>query len=218
MPVRVSSRLVLAMTFIVVAGVCLTRTAHADFPITIEAGLLGGYYRFSEDSVLGRPLRDPNPNPYRDAQVIGVRLGLFPRCWSYIGLELEGVVLDPLVIKLRSLNAWRSHLFVQTPSLRFPLNTFFGLFAVAGLGAQYLQAEDIDPFFTDSNLVIHGGMGAKLSWDIDPFTIGLRFDARASLRPQIHSASMTGEWEIQGGAYLQFFPPPRTRSKRKDES
>lgn len=160
-----------------------------------DFGAFGGFHIFNDNNELG--VTDaPESETLDNAFTFGVRAA-----WVLVGLlDLEGeFAISPTNTSETSVDSvvfgWRAHALMHfTEGDLRP-------FAVLGLGALTSSSEDERVFSSDTDFVLHGGVGVKYQvqdhW-------GVRFDARLLLPPSSDNESLTTDAEFLLGVYKEF--------------
>ena len=160
-----------------------------------EVGGFVGAHLFNDDNELGVDDQNQAESP-KNSINLGIRVGyaLHP----LFNIEAELAVM-PTSTRLSetpvTIFGWRAHALIHFT------DTKFRPFAVLGAGFLTSSPRDQNDFRTDTDFVVHAGLGAKYevqnNW-------GVRGDVRLLLPPSTASEFVTTDWEFLIGLYKTF--------------
>ncbi len=164
-----------------------------------EFGAFAGIHIFNDDNELG-VVDDSDADSLENAITFGIRAA-----YAITGLiDLEGeLAIIPTSARDAGTDVvalgWRGHALVHFMEGRF------SPFALLGVGGSTASSEDERRVASDTDFVVHGGLGAK--YDIED-NWGVRFDARLLLPPSSANESLTTDAEFLLGLYKTFGDEP----------
>jgi len=164
-----------------------------------EFGAFAGLHVFNDDNELG-VVDSSNADSLGNAIAFGIRAAYAITDM----LDLEGeLAIMPTSAREAGTDVvafgWRGHALFHFMEGRFRP------FALAGLGGSTASSEDERLVSSDTDLVFHGGLGAKYSVEDN---WGVRFDARLLIPPSSASDSLTTDAEFLLGLYKTFGDEP----------
>ncbi len=166
-----------------------------------EFSVFGGAHLFSENNELGS-VDEADADSLENGLAFGVRTGFV--LTKRVDLEGELAIM-PTAARNAGVDVvafgWRAH------ALAHLMQGSFRPFVLAGFGALTSSSDDERLFSSESDMLVHAGIGAKYDFEDN---WGVRADLRLLLPPSSESESVTTDGEFFLGFYKTFgdAPPP----------